>query len=135
MLDDGIIDPRDTRNVLGLPLSICREADARTLRPGAVRRGAAMNCLFQISPIAARSRGASCAPRGEWAMRTIAVYSDADRDALHVREADQAVRIGGAARAILPRYRGDHRGGQASGADAVHPGYGFLAENADFAQA
>jgi geranyl-CoA carboxylase beta subunit len=33
MLDDGIIDPRDTRNVLGLALSICREADARTLRP------------------------------------------------------------------------------------------------------
>ena len=33
LLDDGIIDPRDTRNVLGLTLSICREADARTLRP------------------------------------------------------------------------------------------------------
>jgi geranyl-CoA carboxylase beta subunit len=33
MLDDGIIDPRDTRNVLGLALSICREADVRTLRP------------------------------------------------------------------------------------------------------
>ena len=33
MLDDGIIDPRDTRNVLGFVLSICREADARTLRP------------------------------------------------------------------------------------------------------
>jgi len=33
MLDDGIIDPRDTRNVLGFTLSICREADARTLRP------------------------------------------------------------------------------------------------------
>ena len=33
LLDDGIIDPRDTRNVLGFTLSICREADARTLRP------------------------------------------------------------------------------------------------------
>jgi geranyl-CoA carboxylase beta subunit len=33
MLDDGVIDPRDTRNVLGFALSICREADARTLRP------------------------------------------------------------------------------------------------------
>jgi len=33
MLDDGIIDPRDTRNVLGFALSICREADARPLRP------------------------------------------------------------------------------------------------------
>ena len=70
-------------------------------------------------------------------LRTIAVYSDADRDALHVREADaaRADRRRGAAR-VLSQYRGDHRGGaSAAGADAVHPGYGFLAENADFAQA
>jgi len=33
MLDDGIIDPRDTRNVIGLALSICKDADARALRP------------------------------------------------------------------------------------------------------
>jgi geranyl-CoA carboxylase alpha subunit len=69
-------------------------------------------------------------------LRTIAVYSDADRDAPHVRDADAAVRIGGAAplesylsiAAIIDAAR-------KAAADAVHPGYGFLAENADFAQA
>ncbi|MDG5499350.1 acetyl/propionyl/methylcrotonyl-CoA carboxylase subunit alpha [Marinobacter sp. BGYM27] len=68
--------------------------------------------------------------------RTVAVYSDADRDALHVQTADEAVHIGPSSvgesylrqDAILEAAR-------KTGADAIHPGYGFLSENADFATA
>jgi len=87
------------------------------------------------------------ANRGEIALRimrtarrlgygVVAVYSDADRESLHVREADEAVRIGEA----LPAQSYLNMGAiiaatKSSGADAIHPGYGFLAENEDFAQA
>jgi acetyl-CoA carboxylase, biotin carboxylase subunit len=67
---------------------------------------------------------------------TVAVYSDADRDALHVREADEAVGIG------KPQARESYlnverliEAARETGADAIHPGYGFLSESARFAEA
>ncbi|MBZ9595977.1 acetyl-CoA carboxylase biotin carboxylase subunit [Streptomyces erythrochromogenes] len=72
----------------------------------------------------------------ELGIRSVAVFSDADADARHVREADTAVRIGPAAAA--ESYLSVERlldAAKRTGAEAVHPGYGFLAENAAFAQA
>jgi len=72
----------------------------------------------------------------ELGIRTVAVYSQADHDALHVKLADQAVCIGPApsAQSYLV-YQNLLGAAEATGADAIHPGYGFLAENADFADA
>ncbi|OYX17038.1 MAG: methylcrotonoyl-CoA carboxylase [Sphingomonadales bacterium 32-67-7] len=69
-------------------------------------------------------------------IRTVAVYSDADANALHVRSADEAVHIG--ASPARDSYLVGERiiaAAKQTGAQAIHPGYGFLSENAEFAQA
>src|SRR5882762_8596001 len=69
-------------------------------------------------------------------IRTVAVYSDADEKALHVRQADEAVHIGPSpARESYLVGEKIIAAAKATGAEAIHPGYGFLSENADFAQA
>lgn len=71
----------------------------------------------------------------EMGIKTVAIYSTADRDSLHVRFADEAVCIGPPASAesylSVPRIMA---AAEITNADAIHPGYGFLAENADFAE-
>ena len=69
----------------------------------------------------------------EMGIRTVAVYSTADRDSLHVRFADEAVCIGPPpSRDSYLRFDRILAAAEVTGADAIHPGYGFLAENADF---
>jgi 3-methylcrotonyl-CoA carboxylase alpha subunit len=68
-------------------------------------------------------------------IRTVAVYSDADATALHVRQADRAVHIGPSpARESYLVGEKIIAAAKATGAEAIHPGYGFLSENAEFAQ-
>ncbi len=76
---------------------------------------------------------ATCA---QLAIKTVAVYSDADANAKHVAACDEAVHIGGSApKDSYLRWEKIIEAAKATGAQAIHPGYGFLSENEEFAQA
>ncbi|RYY87261.1 MAG: 3-methylcrotonyl-CoA carboxylase, partial [Comamonadaceae bacterium] len=70
------------------------------------------------------------------AIKTVAVYSDADAHAKHVEACDEAVRVGGSApRDSYLQWERIIAAAKATGAEAIHPGYGFLSENEGFATA
>ncbi|MBT2555303.1 biotin carboxylase N-terminal domain-containing protein [Arthrobacter sp. ISL-5] len=98
----------------------------------------AVSSLFRTVLVANRGEIACRVIRTLHAMgiRSVAVYSDADADARHVREADVAVRIGPASAAeSYLKIEAIIRACKDTGAQAVHPGYGFLSENVEFARA
>ena len=77
-----------------------------------------------------------CATATRLAIKTVAVYSDADASAKHVQACDEAVHIGGSApKDSYLRWERIIAAAKATGAQAIHPGYGFLSENEEFAQA
>jgi hypothetical protein len=131
--DDGVIDPAQTRDVLGLALGTCLQAPFPASPASACSGCEARHDLLLL--IANRGEIACRIIRTARTMgiRTVAVHSDADAGAMHVRMADIAVPIGGP-RAYLDGAR-IIAAALETGAQAVHPGYGFLSESADFATA
>src|SRR5215471_6468565 len=121
----------------------CRGASracSQRRRPPTVRPTAPADCsrcMFKKILIANRGEIALRVIRAcrELEIETVAVYSDADRESLHVRFADDDVCIGPPpARDSYLKIPRILAAAEITGADAIHPGYGFLAENAEFAE-
>ena len=133
LYDDGVIDPRDTRTVLAICLSVIGNTTW-------TRRRGIRGVPHVITRLLVANRGeiarrvfATCRRLG---IETVAVHSDADAGLPFVAEADHAVRLPGNAPAdTYLRVDLVIEAAKRTGADAVHPGYGFLSENADFARA
>ena len=133
-------------NLDGVVATIVERASARTpppfgsaeRSPSPCRGGAEGHRMIRSLLIANRGEIACRIIRTarRMGMRTVAVYSDADAGALHVRQADAAVHIGPSP-ARESYLVGDRiiAAAKATGAEAIHPGYGFLSENAEFAEA
>src|SRR3569833_133292 len=122
------------------------DACARRTRPGKAQGRLLQQCQNQDLPVEKMISSVLIANRGEIAcriirtaramgIRTVAVYSDADAKALHVRQADEAVHIGPSpARESYLVGEKIIAAAKATGAEALRPGYGFLSENEAFAR-
>ncbi|KAL4807217.1 carboxyl transferase domain-containing protein [Aspergillus unguis] len=161
LIDDGIIDPRDTRDVLGMCLEVVNLNGAQLINillrfNNKMANGATpLRPPLYVAPPPLRDDGRPIiqkvliANRGEIACRiiqtcrklniaTVAVYVDEDASSRHIRDADEALNIGSIERSTRNPFLDIDlliRTALSVHADAIHPGYGYLSENADFARA